>query len=107
MDTNKWKSVLVTKGMYEELKALAEANHRTLGGQLRLIIEWHKKQETKIANSVEPSLMNRRDSMIVKLIHEDHISMINVAKIFGISHQRVEQIYREGRLNEGRNSTAI
>ena len=48
MDTDKWKSVLVPKEVYEEIKKLSKAEGRTIGGQLRLIFEWYKEAEINI-----------------------------------------------------------
>jgi len=40
-------------------------------------------------------MIKKRDRMIIDLIINDKMAMVNVAKIFGISQQRVQQIYRE------------
>jgi predicted DNA-binding protein len=39
MDTKRWKSVLVPREVYEEIKSLAQEDGRTISGQLRLIFE--------------------------------------------------------------------
>lgn len=39
MDTKRWKSVLVPREVYEEIKNLAQNEGRTISGQLRLIFE--------------------------------------------------------------------
>jgi|TARA_R100001163_G_scaffold54372_1_gene41722 hypothetical protein len=36
MDTEKWKSILVPRDTYEEIKKVAKAEGRTISGQLRL-----------------------------------------------------------------------
>jgi len=43
MDTSKWKSILVPKDIYEEIKTLSQKEGRTISGQLRLIHETFKK----------------------------------------------------------------
>jgi len=45
MDTTRWKSILVPREVYEEIKELSKAEGRTLGGQLRLVFEWYKKSQ--------------------------------------------------------------
>jgi len=48
MDTTKWKSVLVTRPMYEEISAVARIEARSISGQLRLIWEaWKRENLTK------------------------------------------------------------
>lgn len=42
MDTTKWKSVLVPREVYEEIKAIAKFEGRTISGQLRLVFSWYK-----------------------------------------------------------------
>ena len=42
MDTTKWKSVLVPREVYEEIRAMAKSEGRTISGQLRLVFEWYK-----------------------------------------------------------------
>ena len=43
MDTTKWKSVLVPKDVYDEIKKLSKSEGRTISGQLRLVFEHYKK----------------------------------------------------------------
>ena len=47
MDTTKWKSVLVPKEIYEDIRTEARNEGRKIGTQLRLIFESYKKQELK------------------------------------------------------------
>ena len=47
MDTTKWKSVLVPKEIYEDIRTEARTEGRKIGTQLRLIFESYKKQELK------------------------------------------------------------
>jgi len=46
MDTTRWKSVLVPREVYEEIKYLSKAEGRTIGGQLRLVFDWYKEART-------------------------------------------------------------
>ena len=39
MDTTRWKSILVPRDMYEEVKFMAKDEGRTISGQLRMIFE--------------------------------------------------------------------
>ena len=50
MDTSKWKSILVPKDIYEEIKALSQQEGRTISGQLRLIHETFKKVNPPVRN---------------------------------------------------------
>ncbi len=43
MDTTRWKSILVPREVYEEIKEMSKAEGRTIGGQLRLVFEWYKE----------------------------------------------------------------
>ena len=42
MDTTRWKSILVPREVYEEIKELSKAEGRTIGRQLRLVFDWYK-----------------------------------------------------------------
>jgi len=42
MDTNKWKSVLLPKDVYEEIVVIADVEGRTISGQLRVVFETWK-----------------------------------------------------------------
>jgi hypothetical protein len=42
MDTTRWKSILVPREVYEEIKELSKAEGRTIGGQLRLVFDEYK-----------------------------------------------------------------
>jgi hypothetical protein len=44
MDTEKWKSVLVPREVYEELKSQAKLEGRTISGQLRLMFSLYQEQ---------------------------------------------------------------
>jgi hypothetical protein len=45
MDTTRWKSILVPRDVYVEIKALSKAEGRTIGGQLRLVFDWYKEAQ--------------------------------------------------------------
>lgn len=47
MDTTRWKSILVPREVYEEIKEMSKAEGRTIGGQLRLVFEWYKEKAEK------------------------------------------------------------
>ena len=47
MDTSRWKSILVHREVYEEIKALSHAEGRTIGGQLRLVFDWYREDMKK------------------------------------------------------------
>ena len=40
MDTEKWKSILVHRELYSEIKEIAKREGRTISGQLRVIYEY-------------------------------------------------------------------
>ena len=42
MDTSRWKSILVPREMYEEVKELSKVEGRTISGQLRMVFEQYK-----------------------------------------------------------------
>ena len=51
MDTSKWKSVLVPRYEYEELKLLSKSEGRTMSGQLRLMFkEWKAMRRENLKN---------------------------------------------------------
>jgi len=46
MDTTKWKSILVSRDLYHEIKEIARLEGRTISGQLRVIFEdWARDVE--------------------------------------------------------------
>ena len=47
MDTEKWKSVLVPKEIYDEIKQISKTEGRTISGQLRLVFDVYKKNVKK------------------------------------------------------------
>tara|TARA_R100000951_G_scaffold97473_1_gene87109 strand:- start:293 stop:517 length:225 start_codon:yes stop_codon:yes gene_type:complete len=40
LDTNKWKSVLLPREVYDQLHVVAKVEGRTLSGQLRIIFDY-------------------------------------------------------------------
>jgi len=50
MDTKKWKSVLVPREVYEQIKALSSQEGRTISGQLRVIFQEYKRNLLKLQN---------------------------------------------------------
>ena len=45
MDTTRWKSILVPRPVYEEIKEMARSEGRTIGGQLRVVFEKYVERE--------------------------------------------------------------
>ena len=52
MDTDKWKSILVPKDVYLQIKEIAAKEGRTLGGQLRYIYSQYVSEEQKESKRV-------------------------------------------------------
>ena len=47
MDTNKWKSILVPRDVYEEIRELSRKEGRAISGQLRLVFEqWQERKRS-------------------------------------------------------------
>ena len=42
MDTTRWKSVLVPREVYDEIRAISKSEGRTISGQLRLMFDVYK-----------------------------------------------------------------
>jgi|GEM_PF-1539013 len=60
MDTKRWKSVLVPREVYEEIKDMAQSEGRTISGQLRLIFETYVSQGFDKQHSYDPKRDPRR-----------------------------------------------
>lgn len=56
MDTTRWKSILVPRPVYEEIKAMARSEGRTIGGQLRVVFEKYVEREGHRENRFSYSL---------------------------------------------------
>tara|TARA_R100001369_G_scaffold10648_1_gene23736 strand:+ start:2234 stop:2494 length:261 start_codon:yes stop_codon:yes gene_type:complete len=50
MDTTRWKSILVPREVYEEIKELSKSEGRTIGGQLRLVFDWYRDSTKGLAD---------------------------------------------------------
>ena len=44
MDTTRWKSILVPREVYDEIRAISAIENRAIGGQLRTIFESWKDE---------------------------------------------------------------
>ena len=105
MDTTRWKSVLVPREVYDELKNDAQREGRTISGQLRILL---KKRDTEPAEPVEivqkkitnrqlgnllrdSNLSMRHRSIIEKLVY-DEMTYVSIAEELGVTRQRVHQI---------------
>ena len=51
MDTTKWKSVLVPKEVYEQIKKLSVKEGRTISGQLRVIFKDYQNFNAPISKT--------------------------------------------------------
>jgi len=60
MDTEKWKSILVPKDVYLEIKKIAAKEGRTLGGQLRYIHAHYVSEEEKRVKELVDAQMSLR-----------------------------------------------
>jgi predicted DNA-binding protein len=49
MDTTKWKSILVPREIYEEIRSISKNEGRTISGQLRIIFEHYDRYYKKKA----------------------------------------------------------
>lgn len=60
MDTQRWKSVLVPRDVYEDIKNMAQEEGRTISGQLRLIFETYVEKGFDKKHSYDPKKDPRR-----------------------------------------------
>jgi len=60
MDTQRWKSVLVPRDVYEDIKTMAQEEGRTISGQLRLIFETYVEKWFDKKHSYDPKNDPRR-----------------------------------------------
>lgn len=65
MDTNKWKSVLVPKDVYEKIKIIAKTEGRTIGGQLRHIFSQYKSEDQARVEEMVDAHMKRKSQSAV------------------------------------------
>lgn len=54
MDTTRWKSILVPREVYEEIKELSKKEGRTIGGQLRLVFDSYKDNNASNGGQYDP-----------------------------------------------------
>jgi len=52
MDTTRWKSVLVPREVYDEIRAISKSEGRTISGQLRLMFD--VLQELSLSQTLQP-----------------------------------------------------
>ena len=52
MDTTRWKSILVPREVYDEIKLLSKVEGRTIGGQLRVVFDWYKDWADGLAETL-------------------------------------------------------
>ena len=60
MDTQRWKSVLVPRDVYEDIKTMAQDAGRTISGQLSLIFETYVDKGFDKKHSYDPNKDPRR-----------------------------------------------
>jgi len=60
MDTKRWKSVLVPREIYDEIKDMAQSEGRTISGQLRLIFETYVDNGFDKKHAYDPKRDPRR-----------------------------------------------
>ena len=61
MDTKRWKSVLVPREVYDEIKQLAQDEGRTISGQLRLMFETYVEKGYAEKHSYEAKRADKTD----------------------------------------------
>ena len=98
MDTEKWKSVLVPREVYENIVKDAKESGRTISGQLKIIYERSKKYVERDATD-EPVVnsgfnTNERALEIYKLVTEDLMTFRAIGNKFNLSLERVRQIFK-------------
>ena len=62
MDTTRWKSILVPREVYEDIKELSKKEGRTIGGQLRLVFEWYMETVNDDSNSGGTGQLSQKSS---------------------------------------------
>ena len=61
MDTTRWKSILVPREVYEEIKELSKKEGRPMGGQLRLVFEGYMEPVGE-GNKRGPGTLSKKPS---------------------------------------------
>ena len=64
MDTDKWKSILVPKDVYLEIKKIASKEGRTLGGQLRFIYSQYVSEEASTPKLYRASVIGPSEAFL-------------------------------------------
>jgi len=54
MDTTRWKSILVPREVYEEIREMSKHQGRTIGGQLRVVFDWYRDKSDSGALDEKP-----------------------------------------------------
>jgi hypothetical protein len=75
MDTNKWKSVLLPKDVYEEIVVIADVEGRTISGQLRVVFEAWKNENLSDRDRryIKDRLIEHREKNKPDLKEEDTV----------------------------------
>jgi hypothetical protein len=53
MDTTKWKSLIVPRPVYEQIRSIAEMEDRPISRQIRIIFEQWKEDRVREARQLE------------------------------------------------------
>jgi hypothetical protein len=53
MDTTKWKSLIVPRPIYEQIRSIAEMEDRPISRQIRIIFEQWKEDRVREARQLE------------------------------------------------------
>ena len=78
MDTNKWKSVLLPKEIYEEVVVISDIEGRTISGQLRVVFESWKNDHLSDRDRrfIKDRLAKYREKNKPEIVEEDTVFSI-------------------------------
>lgn len=78
MDTNKWKSVLLPKEIYEEIVVISDIEGRTISGQLRVVFESWKNDNLSDRDRrfIKDRLATYREKNKPEVVEEDTVFSI-------------------------------
>ena len=78
MDTNKWKSVLLPKEIYEEIVVISDIEGRTISGQLRVVFESWKNDNLSDRDRrfIKDRLAKYREKNKPEVVEEDTVFSI-------------------------------
>lgn len=78
MDTNKWKSVLLPKEIYEEIVVISDIEGRTISGQLRVVFESWKNDNLSDRDRrfIKDRLAKYREKNKPEIVEEDTVFSI-------------------------------